>query len=409
VPRRALVATLGCLFFAVALAGSATAQTPAPPPPGPSLQIASAGLTQSGPALISRMRFSRDVPVAQFDASRSRFVCLVIGATVRTRRVCVSRRNGRLRATIAPTGPDGFVEGAAVVLRSARVAIDAEVLVLRIPASSLRVRLGRMVVWQAFVTWRDGGLCDVAAGPQPCTQVVPATGLAELRTRAAAAPAPRPGPTSGRLRLLATGDSMIQVIDGLLAGRLRGRRATSVRSDARISTGISKPDMLDWVRKAAAQARTVHPDVTVVFLGANDGFPMKRPSGARVACCGAGWVAEYARRVEAMMRSYERGGRSLVYWMTLPAPRPGNFAHVFRAVNRAIRRARVRVGGGARLIDLVPVFTPGGRFRQRVTFRGQTVSARQPDGIHLSLAGASIATTLLIERLRADRALPRLR
>jgi len=117
VPRRALVATLGCLFFAVALAGSATAQTPAPPPPGPSLQIASASLTQSGRALISRMRFSRDVPVAQFDASRSRFVCLVIGATVRTRRVCVSRRNGRLRATIAPTGPvliGGVCQGGAI-------------------------------------------------------------------------------------------------------------------------------------------------------------------------------------------------------------------------------------------------------------------------------------------------------
>ena len=75
----------------------------------------------------------------------------------------------------------------------------------------------------------------------------------------------------------------------------------------------------------------------------------------------------------------------------------------------AIRRAGKRVGGGARVIDLVPVFTPGGRFRQHVTFRGQDVNARQADGVHLSVAGASIAATLLIDRLRADRALPRLR
>ena len=166
--------------------------------------------------------------------------------------------------------------------------------------------------------------------------------------------------------------------------------------------------MLDWVRKAREQARSVHPDVTAIFLGANDGFPMSTPSGASVACCGAGWVAEYARRVEAMMRSYLRGGRSYVYWMTLPTPRRGNFARVYRAVNRAIRRAGGRVGGGVRVIDLVPVFTPGGRFRQHVTFRGRTVSARQDDGIHLSIAGASIAATLLIDRLRADHALPRL-
>ena len=404
-PRRALVATLGCLL-ALACAAGARAQTRAPPA-GPSLQIASAGLTQSGGDLQLRMRFSRPVPVAQLEASKGRFACVVLGPRVRTRRVCVGRRTGRLLAMSARTGPDGFVEGPAITLRRARVAIDGDELTLRVAARSLDVRLGRIVVWHAFVTWRDGGPCELAV-PQTCTQVVPAIGLAELRTRAEAPRRPARA-SGGRLRLLATGDSMIQIIDGLLAQRLRGRRATSVRSDARISTGISKPSMLDWVRKAAEQARSVHPDATVVFLGANDGFAMKRPSGASVACCGAGWVAEYARRVEAMMRSYLRGGRSHVYWLTLPAPRRNDFARVFRAVNAAIRRARARVGGGVRLIDLVPVFTPGGRFRQHVTFRGRTVSARQPDGVHLSVAGASIVATLLFDRLRADGVLPRLR
>ncbi|MEA2142638.1 MAG: hypothetical protein QOI64_1068, partial [Solirubrobacteraceae bacterium] len=47
----------------------------------------------------------------------------------------------------------------------------------------------------------------------------------------------------------------------------------------------------------------------------------------------------------------------------------------------------------------------GGRFRQTITFRGRTIDARQPDGIHLSFAGASVAATLVIDRLRADGAL----
>jgi hypothetical protein len=117
-------------------------------------------------------------------------------------------------------------------------------------------------------------------------------------------------------------------------------------------------------------------------------------------------VAAYARRVEAMMRSYLRGGRSRVYWLTLPAPRPASFARVFSHVNAAIKRAARRVRGGVRVIDLVPVFTPGGDFRQTITFHGRTIDARQPDGIHLSLAGAAVAATLVIDRLRADHALP---
>jgi hypothetical protein len=178
-----------------------------------------------------------------------------------------------------------------------------------------------------------------------------------------------------------------------------------VRSDARPGTGISKPADTDWVRRARSQAVDIKPDVTVVFLGANDGFAMKGRGGT-AACCGPAWVAAYATHVEAMMRSYLRGGRSFVYWLTLPAPRPDSFARVFPRVNDAIRRAAKRVGGNVRVIDLVPVFTPGGQFQQTITFRGRTIDARQPDGIHLSLSGAAVAATLVVEQLRADHALP---
>ena len=82
----------------------------------------------------------------------------------------------------------------------------------------------------------------------------------------------RARPPSGRLRLLATGDSMIQIIDCYLQQRL-GSRGVRVRSDARICTGISKPSLLDWQAQARRQAAR-RPDVVVMFLGANDGFPM---------------------------------------------------------------------------------------------------------------------------------------
>jgi lysophospholipase L1-like esterase len=397
------------LALALGAPGSAAAQTPGPSPapavaPAPSLRIVSAGLRQLGSDLRLRLRFSRNVPVAEIDPAKGRVICVVLGPLVPTRRrVCVSRRSGSLRATMSPLDAQGKAKGRAVVVRRADVDVDKDVLLLRAPAKSLRVKIGRRVTWQAFVSWKDGGPCEAVGS---CTQVVPKTGISELHTHAP----PRPAfIAQGRLRLLATGDSMIQIIDSFLKARLERRRATHVRSDARISTGVSKLFMFDWVKKAREQARSVHPDVTAMFIGANDGFPMKTPSGATAPCCGAAWVAEYARRVAIMMRSYLRGGRSYVYWMTLPTPRGSTFARVYRAVNRAIVSAAGRVGRGVRVIDLVKVFTPGGHFRQYLTFRGKTVNARQGDGVHLSTAGASIAATVLIDRLRADHALPRLR
>ena len=59
-------------------------------------------------------------------------------------------------------------------------------------------------------------------------------------------------PASRRLRVLATGDSMIQIIDGDLKRRLARRGPISVRSDAHISTGISKPFMFNWQAHARA-------------------------------------------------------------------------------------------------------------------------------------------------------------
>ena len=227
------------------------------------------------------------------------------------------------------------------------------------------------MTWQAYLRFNDGGPCAaaMATNPAACTQRFPATGEAALKTRSQRRPA---FARLGRLRLLATGDSQIQIIDSYLKQRLQRRKKTKVRSDAHIGTGISKP-----------------------------------PSGPTVQCCGAAWITEYARRVQTMMRSYLRGGRSRVYWLTLPAPRGANFAEVFRAVNQAIVKAAKRFPSGVRVLDMVKVFTPGGVYRQSMVFRGRKLTVRQADGIHLSTGGASIAATLIIERLRADRLLPR--
>lgn len=200
----------------------------------------------------------------------------------------------------------------------------------------------------------------------------------------------------GRVRILATGDSMIQVIDSFLKQRLDSPKV-DVRSDSHISTGITKPSLLNWPAKARSQARSVKPDVTIMFLGANDGFPI---GGA--PCCGHDWVVAYAKRARGMMRSYQRRGSGTVYWLLLPVPSKRQFQQVFRGVNAALRRAARNMNGGVHLVDLPRVFTPGGRFRSQMSWDGRVQTVRQGDGVHLSTAGASIAATVIIRQLRAD-------
>ena len=137
-----------------------------------------------------------------------------------------------------------------------------------------------------------------------------------------------------------------------------GRRAL-VRSDARVSTGISKPSLLDWRAHAREQAAGVRPDVTVMFLGANDGFPM-----AGADCCGRPGSPSTPAAPATMMRS-----------LRARRPRPRVLAAAAGAARRLLPRdlpggeRRAAPGGrgledDVRLIELDDVFTPGGRYRR---------------------------------------------
>jgi len=326
-------------------------------------------------------------------------------AVTRLPRVARWRCDRRVRELVA-TAADGATAAAAVRTPSCRdrFAIDGP----------RRARPGRRVALRVRDRWRLGDLRATVCvlppgGPPRCRERGPGTvrprlerpGEWRLRVRTPwqrATRSVRVARPGGRQRLLVTGDSMIQPLDDYLATALRDD-GVRVTSDPRISTGISKPSLLDWAAHARRQAARVRPDVTVVFLGANDGFPF----GAGVPCCGAPWVAEYARRAAAMMRTYARGGRGRVLWLALPAPRGSFFRQTFPAVNAALRRAAADAPAAARLVRLDRYFTPGWRYRDAMTIGGRSVRVRQRDGVHLSSAGAAAAARIVVRTLHRER------
>lgn len=218
----------------------------------------------------------------------------------------------------------------------------------------------------------------------------------------AAAPVlPIARPARRRLeRLLVTGDSLVQPLDAELARRLSGAGVRTVR-EAQLGTGLSKSELLDWGKLSRRQASRQRPDAVVVFIGANDGFDMTTAPGRTVVCCGTAWAVEYARRARTMMDTYRRRGASTVYWLTLPAPR-GRRVEVSRVVNRALRVAAAPYPRDVRVVDLVPRFTPGERYRDAIVVDGRRRVVREPDGIHLNGRGAEIAAGMVLLALRRD-------
>jgi hypothetical protein len=201
------------------------------------------------------------------------------------------------------------------------------------------------------------------------------------------------------LRVLVTGDSMMLLTDRYLKLGLEEGGAARVRVDVRVSTGLSKPAVLDWPRHAARQAARRRPDVVIATLGANDGYPIRR-----ARCCSARWVARYATRARRLLRAWSRGGRTRIYWLTLPAPDDVELGLQFDAVNAAVIAAASAVPA-TRIVDLRPLISPAG-FRSRMVIGGVEQQIRSDDGVHLWWPGARLASDTVIGTLRADGVLP---
>ena len=199
--------------------------------------------------------------------------------------------------------------------------------------------------------------------------------------------------------LLVTGDSMSQPLDAALARDLAEDGVRTIR-EPRLGTGISKPFIVDWGELAVEQTNENKPDAVVIFLGANEGFPLKGPGG-EVECCGADWAAEYATRARGMMDTYRRNGATRVYWALLPAQRDPDRAKIARTVNAAIRVAAGAFGAQVTVVDSNAIFSPDGKFRAAISVAGRDRVVRDPDGIHLNEEGAALLADVVTRDLRA--------
>ncbi len=201
--------------------------------------------------------------------------------------------------------------------------------------------------------------------------------------------------------LLVTGDSMSEPLDQDIAQAL-APAGVRVIQDPHIGTGISTTVLVDWGKLSSYQVKHYHPDAVVMFIGANDGFSMPGPRSKQVNCCGVQWATIYAQRVRQIMNSYRENGIARVYWLTLPTPRDPARAKIALVVNAAIEVAAEPWRDQIRIIDTVPIFTPGNHYRDSMPINGQPTIVRQSDGIHLNNAGSTLAAKIVLATTDKD-------
>ncbi len=242
--------------------------------------------------------------------------------------------------------------------------------------------------------------------PSPSDRPSPIPYLVDGVPAPAALPQPEPGHP---LRVLVTGDSMAGEPGYALSDLLGSadRSDLDVHDEPYAGTGLTRPDAFDWSRKAASQAATEHPDVAVIFLGENDGFPLDG-----VSPYSADWQRLYSARVQAVIDAYQAGGVKLVIWAAPPIDAQTNAAEgsnvnaIFRNIEAAVRDAVGAVPATA-MVDQYDLFSVGGRYSAAVpdpTTGATVTNARLADGSHLTRAGGMIVARLLLRYLDREAA-----
>lgn len=201
---------------------------------------------------------------------------------------------------------------------------------------------------------------------------------------------------SAPLRLYVGGDSMTRELGEGMA-RVTPIDLVDPILDSRVSSGLSRPDFIDWPQELAQIVTDNPPDAMVVMFGAND-YQSVEHEGQVLQAGSVEWLALYRTRVGLAMDIMKIDGMT-VTWVGQPVMRPGVFPVGAMESLNEIFRNEAAARWWVDYIDIASLFSDGnGTYAQFI----DGIDMRQGDGIHLTIPGSDRMATA-VWRSVADR------
>lgn len=243
--------------------------------------------------------------------------------------------------------------------------------------------------------WSTAPAAAVVPEPEPEPESAPLPAPAvELEREPVAAPVEdKPSVVT----VLLVGDSMI-------AGSLGAAVAHSLARDKRLrvvsafqtATGLSRPEVFDWMKVLPPLLERERPQLIICSFGANDATNI-RDGEHQLDFGEAGWRQAYAARVTAMMRQFS-GGDARVLWLGLPPMRESGFSERAQYLNGIFAQSARKVPR-VEFLELGMLVSNGQR--EYATFLrepgGRLARFRLDDGVHYSPAGARAITRWVVD------------
>jgi hypothetical protein len=283
---------------------------------------------------------------------------------------------------------------------------------------SMALRLDRPRAWVEDAIGREHATIDteiVLPPPAPAqTDTTPAT-EPDPGTATTPVDEPPPPPTEpakpvftpeNPMRLWIAGDSLV-ITPGYAILRAFGRNDAVERVgdvDARVATGLARPDVFNWFRHVDEQVQKKEIDTAVFGFGGNDdsGDMTGLPDGVTLdGFGGPKWTREYRRRVGGLMDTANQAG-AFVVWLGLPITSDAGQSRRWRVVNRAARAEAEERAANVAYVDTYGLLSDDGEFAPYLRSEdGQLVKVRADDGVHMERAGGDMVADQVVRELRS--------
>jgi uncharacterized protein len=283
-------------------------------------------------------------------------------------------------------------------------------LVVLVALGGVAARVGG-ALFGADDTVADGGPDSTPAGSEPTgTDAGTVTGtevestLVDDTQRAGTTVPPtvdttqRVPTTDDPARILIAGDSDAGTFGPYLETLLDETGVASSTLEYEVSTGLARPDVVDWPAKFRQIIPSIDPDIVVVTFGGNDAqglaevggnFLFQQPTGE--AGGDQEWRAEYGKRVGEVMDYLSSEGRTLV-WVGIPNDDNPEVTARMRVQDEVVK-AQAAARPQVLFVDTWKRFSGReGNWAEYVIDPrdGQGKDVRADDGFHLNVAGAEI-------------------
>ncbi len=187
------------------------------------------------------------------------------------------------------------------------------------------------------------------------------------------------------------GDSMMQSFAPRMQRWLKKNYNIDSINMGRHSTGLTKQDYFDWPVKAESSLKKYkNLKLVVVFLGANDPWPIQRKR--KLAFYSADWKKVYSHRMLRIVNAAHKQGAQVI-WVGLPYMRIPKYSKKIVQIDELMKHT---LKNKAIYVPIRSVLSGGKTvYRDRIKLGGKWRRVRQKDGIHMSDYGnATILNTI---------------